>query len=91
MNRFYFLFAPNNEYNSTFHALFDRIEFIPYLTIIRDKELSIVFIPDSPFNKIDITLKAQFRKLHVSTGTAAVFTRIIYNFITRQLATLGES
>ena len=50
-----------------------------------------MFVPYSLFYKIDVTLKRQLRKLHVSTGTAAVFTRIINNSITRQLATLRES
>ena len=42
-------------------------------------------------SKIDIKLERRLRKLHVSTGTAAVFTRIIFNWITQQLATLRES
>ena len=43
------------------------------------------------FYKIDVTLGRRLRKLHVSTWTAAVFTRIIYNWITQQLANLIES
>ena len=50
-----------------------------------------MFIFYSIFSKIDVTLERRLRKLHVSTGTAAVFTRISYNWITRQLATLRES
>ena len=46
------------------------------------------FISYSLFSKIEVT---RLRKLHVSTETAAVFTRIIYNWITQQLATLTES
>ena len=43
------------------------------------------------FSKIDVTVERRLRKPHVSTVTAAVFTRIIYNWITQQLATLRES
>ena len=46
-------------------------------------------VPHFVFYKIDVTLKVV--QVHVSTGTAAVFTHIIYNWITRQLATLRES
>ena len=46
-----------------------------------------MFVRNSLFYKIDVTLKRQLRKLHVSTGTAAVFIRIIHKWITRQLAT----
>ena len=49
-----------------------------------------MFVPYSLFYKIDGTLKRQLRKLHVSTETAEVFKRIIYNWIMRQLATLRE-
>ena len=47
-------------------------------------------MPYSLFYKIDVTLERQFRKMHVSTRTVAVFTRIIYNYITQQLGTLRE-
>ena len=62
-----------------FFSLFDRIDSNPYFTRIRINERNNVFIPYSLIYKIDATLKRQLRKLHVSTGTAAVFTRIIYN------------
>ena len=42
------------------------------------------FISYSLFSKIEGT---RLRKLHVSTETAEVFTRIIYNWITQQLPT----
>ena len=56
-----------------------------------NKEWNNVFVPYSLFYKIDVMLKQQLRKLHVFAGTVAVFTRIIYNWIKRQLATLRES
>ena len=71
--------------------IFDWIYSIPYLTRIRNKEWSNVFISYSLFFKIDVTLERRLRKLHVFMGTAAVFTLIIYNSITQQLATLRES
>ena len=59
-----------------FYSLFDRINSIPYLTRIRNKEWSNVFVPYYLIYKIDVTLERRLRKLHVSTGTSAVCTRI---------------
>ena len=42
-----------------------------------------MFISYSLILKIDVTLERRLRKLRVSTGTAAVFTRIIYKYIMR--------
>ena len=70
------------------YFLFDRVDSIYYLTRIRHKEWSNVSVPRFVFYKIDVTLKRQLRKLHVSTGTAAVLTRIIYNWITQQVGYL---
>ena len=50
-----------------------------------------MFISYTLFSKIEVTLERRLRKMHISTGTAAVFTRITYNWITQQLATLRES
>ena len=58
---------------------------------MRNNERSNEFISDFLFSIDDVTLERRLRKLHVSTGTAAVFTRIIYNWITQQLATLIET
>ena len=73
------------------YSLFDRINSIPYLTMIRNKEWSNVFAPYSLFYNIDVTLERQLRKLYVSTRTAVVFTRKMNNWIKRHLATLRES
>ena len=53
-----------------------QIDSIPYLLRIISKEWSNVFVPYSLFYKTDVTLEGHLRRLHVSTGTAAVFTRI---------------
>ena len=60
--------------------MFDRIDFISYLTRIRNKDWSNVFIPYYLFYKIDVALEWQLPKLHASTGTAAVFTGIMNYF-----------
>ena len=49
---------------------------IHYLTGIQNKERNNIFVPYSLFYKTNCTLERQLRKLYVSAGTAAVFTRI---------------
>ena len=73
----------NKEYNysSTPYFIFDRNDSIPYLARIRNKEWCNVFVSYSIFYKIDVTVGRLLRKLLVSTGTASVFTRTIYNLI----------
>ena len=74
------LICPNTEYGIEFYSysLFDRVDSIPYLTRIRNKEWSNVCVLHSVFYKIDVTIKVA-QAANVSAGTAAVFTRIIYN------------
>ena len=61
-----------------FYSLYDRVDSIPYVTRIRNNEWSNVFISYSLFYKIHA--RTAVAQLHVSTGTAAVFTRITNYF-----------
>ena len=52
---------------------------IPSSSRMQDKENKKTCVQYSLIHNIDVTLGRQLRKLHVSTGTAAVFTHIIYD------------
>ena len=88
-NLFFSLFAPNKKQwiEFVFYSLLPTpymIEAILFLLFLIWKEYGIrngvSFLFHIPyFIKIDVTLDRQLRKLHVSTGTAASFTRITDN------------